>query len=217
MKTRIGFVSNSSSSSFLLLLSYKITSKEQIRKWFSGYNIQTFIERFKKDFKIQNFSIETIVDDLYTCLLKNNSYEEDGEKEINYNLGVFPINNFEELIEKENSWLVEEFEDTLLWNLDKRFERTEERDDFSVEDDLAPSLDAYLIDEAIAKPFFKEVSKNYMKRIVKNRKGEFHPILVNASSDGNPENPFMFTGLFLRFYWFDIANAMLEFIRFEHS
>ena len=55
MKTRIGFVSNSSSSSFLLLLSYKITSKEQIRKWFSGYNIQTFIERFKKDFFYRNY------------------------------------------------------------------------------------------------------------------------------------------------------------------
>jgi hypothetical protein len=217
MKTRVGFVSNSSSSSFLLLLNYEITSKEQIRKFFSGYNIKTFIERFKKDYKIDNFSVETIIDDIYTSLIKNNSYEEDGEKELNYNLGVFRIENFEELIEKENSWLVEEFEDVLLWNLDKRFESLEEKDDFSVSVNLTPSLDSYTIDETMSKTFFKEVAKNYMKKIVKNKGKGFNPILIRASSDGSPENPFMFTGLFLRFYWFDIANAILEFIRFEHS
>lgn len=223
MKIRNGFVSNSSSSSFLIVSKEKLNSKKDWKNFFKQ----------KKRLRVKDFyefnSKEEISAEVDSCIeaivssIDGTRYE-DAISTKNYNLSVFLVENWKELLNDEKSWLYEEIKNSIKREIRDKIRSIPPTSfggslNWDIQFDYCDNINTWDNERNGFNLLVEDAVDEYIKKLLETfeEEKELYLYLISAGSDGSSTEPYQKEGVFLRGYWSNISNKNTEYFKFEHS
>lgn len=224
MKMRNGFVSNSSSSSFLIVSGMPLKSQKDWRQLFKPekrFRNKDFYE-FESKADI-GLALKSAISAIASSIDGSRFEDVRQSENYNYNLSAFAVDNWEELLKDKYSWLYEEIHNEVKMEM---LDNIESLPDTSFGGNLGYGLIFnynkninYWRGKAEGYNLFAdETIDRYIENILKSLEGdEIYMYLLNFGSDGSSEKPYQKEGMFMRCYWHNLINKNVEYFKFEHS
>lgn len=223
MKIRNGFVSNSSSSSFLVMSNTSLKSKDNWKNLFKNANNIN-----QDNFLFFEGDVEALIDSsayaLSNSVINGNFEEIINSHELNENLVVIKIENIKDMLLDESSWLFEEINYSI--KRETREKLMEIRpSSFGgnlptyIKLNYFSDIDFLKVEDSKFDEFVMDITRNYLKRFIEyieeNKNMNFY--LVSASDEGYSNMLYADEGVFLRGHWKNLVKNSTKYIKFEHS
>lgn len=233
MKSRMGFVSNSSSSSFLLLSMRETKTPED---WLEVFKPMENIDVEKINF----YSVETDPPDnidkefVFGMIQRTARAMSDSMTDTHmdlygpdYNFGSREIKDWRKMLNDKDFWLYKELLHNIRYNFyvnlgrmgSLRFEGQNLSEDIVL--NIGKNLRYAYLKSRKVDSAMDDMGEYLTDRYIKQLGDILHEDSVmyyfRVSSDGDPCDPYFEEGEFMRFNFHEIIHPEIEFIKFEHS
>lgn len=221
MKVRKGFVSNSSSSSFVVITGEDIDTPA---KWRHLFKPTKRIRKKKLWGVASDKNLDTFMKDISIVLYENDNHKK--YEDIKYttsfkeDMNVCTIPNAIDLLCDSNSWLYEEIKHRIRMHIIHTLQEAQDSSlDGNLDGDLrfSPFMDIDVFSDKM-EVWIEEIIDNYIRRLVEALQSEKVFLkLVWVSSESSSKAEHHKESSFLRMNWEELIREDIEFFKFRHD
>lgn len=227
MKVRNGFVSNSSSSSFLIITASEIETKEELRLLFKKTKE---IKRKELVLYPENKKVNEMLDETVDALLNTLSYEEyeadklykEGEEVPA--LSFYVVKDWDKLLKDKNSWLYRDIYQAVSYVIYRTLHYVPSDSlggqlGEDIKFNLPTDMPYYNRSDSSYDDFVDESVEKYIGRLYESltESGKIKMYRIDTSTEFGEDAKYNVESWFLRYNFGRIVANYIEYIRFEYS